>query len=98
MHPYRPYGPYREWLTAERDKRCTSRIAANLPTLPEFGTNRHRNLQRVQWLSFGRRRTDVQPLRENDLPDEGVRRQGQRVLAWMVLCAMLLVALWMFGY
>jgi hypothetical protein len=39
MHPYRPYGPYREWLTADRDKRCTSRIAANLPTLLELGTN-----------------------------------------------------------
>jgi hypothetical protein len=27
-----------------------------------------------------------------------IERQGQRVLARMALCAMLAVALWMFGY
>jgi hypothetical protein len=28
----------------------------------------------------------------------GIGREGHRVLAWMTLCAMLAVALWMFGY
>jgi hypothetical protein len=27
-----------------------------------------------------------------------IERQGQRVLAWMMLCAMLALALWMFGH
>jgi hypothetical protein len=28
----------------------------------------------------------------------GIEREGQRVLAWMTLCTMLGLALWMFGY
>ena len=27
-----------------------------------------------------------------------IEREGQRVLAWMTLCATLALALWMFGY
>jgi hypothetical protein len=27
-----------------------------------------------------------------------IEREGQRVLAWMTLCAMLALALWMFGH
>jgi hypothetical protein len=27
-----------------------------------------------------------------------IERQGQRALAWMMLCAMLALTLWVFGY